>query len=157
VNSSNTAMAEFFQAEHDWEELMKMRNAATEEMSSAELKMVRMKVLQQSALFSLSKLCKYEEKIGMKEIFLKHGVPQPKLFLALRPPWSDVQLEAAIRKGVLAVGAVVMKPSHLTTGQAVFLVDKHLTGRPVQPVGPGRQVNCQSPLKSQTSWWGDGG
>ena len=44
MNSSNTAMVEFFQqAEHDWEELMKMRNAATEQMSSAELDKVRMK------------------------------------------------------------------------------------------------------------------
>ena len=84
-------MAEFLQAEHDWEELLKMRNAATEQMSSAEVDKVRMKVFQRSPPLSLSKLCKYEEKIGMKEIFLKHGVPQPKLFLALRPPWSCQQ------------------------------------------------------------------
>ena len=34
-----------------------------------------------------------------------------------------------------------VKPSHLTTGHAVFLVDNHLTGTPVGPVGPGRKVN----------------
>merc|ERR1712192_316656 len=141
-------MGECLQAEHDWGELMKMRNAATEQMSSTKVDKVRMEVLQQIPPLSLSKLCKYEEKIGMKEIFLKHGVPQPKLFLALRPPWSDVQLEAAIREGILAVGAFVVKPSHLTTGQSVFSVDKHLTGRLVQPVGPGRQVMEEAAGKS---------
>merc|ERR1712037_364172 len=76
----------------------------------------------------------------MKEMFSKHGVPQPQVFLATRPPWSPVQLEAGIRAGILAAGRVVVKPSHLTTGKAVFLVDKHLTGRSILPVGPGRKV-----------------
>merc|ERR1712037_861659 len=118
-------MAEVLQqAEHDWEQLMAARNAATEEMSRSKV----------------DELGKYEEKIGMKEMFSKHGVPQPQVFLATRPPWSPVQMEAGIRAGILAAGIVVVKPSHLTTGKAVFLVDAHLTGRSVLPVGPGRKV-----------------
>ena len=117
-------MSKLAEAERDWEELMRARNDATERMDCAELDLMSM----------------YEEKIGMKDIFSKHGVPQPELFLALRPPWCDEQVKAAIRRGILSVGAVVVKPSHLTTGQAVFLVDKQLNGRPVLPVGPGRKV-----------------
>jgi len=64
--------------------------------------------LKLAQFFSLLKMTKYEEKIGMKEMFSKHGVPQPELFLSLRPPWSSEQLEAAIRAGVAAVGQVVV-------------------------------------------------
>ena len=81
-------MAELLQAENDWEELMKARNGGTEQMSSTIVDEVRMNLFQQKSDLSLCKLCKYEEKIGMKEMFLKHGVPQPELFLAARPPWS---------------------------------------------------------------------
>jgi len=80
------------EAEDDWEEVMKVRNAGTEVMSKKEV----------------DRMTKYEEKIGMKEMFSKHGVPQPELFLSLRPPWSSEQLEAAIRAGVAAVGQVVV-------------------------------------------------
>ena len=76
-------------AEHDWEELMKARNGGTEEMSSTKVDEVRMNVVKRKSAVSLCKMGKFEEKIGMKEMFLKHGVPQPKLFLATRPPWSQ--------------------------------------------------------------------
>ena len=46
-----------------------------------------------------------------------------------------------------------VKPSHLTTGKAVFLVDAHLTGRSVLPVGPGRKVSAffQAPKNQKKS------
>ena len=81
-------MAEVLQqAEHDWEELMAVRNAATEEMSRSKVDEVRSFHQTRCSLEKLQ-LGKYEEKIGMKEMFTKHGVPQPQVFLATRPPWS---------------------------------------------------------------------
>ena len=55
---------------------------------------------------------------------------------------NDIDVELSMFKihSVPNATSLKVKPSHLTTGQAVFVVDEQLQGRMVLPVGPGRKV-----------------
>ena len=102
-------------------------------------------------------LSKYEEKICMKELFSSLGVPSTKIIFQSRTDCCASSLSALLKQPRSAI--LVIKPSHLTTGNGVYFL--HPDGRVTlpPPVGPGKDEMakhqkdvCKKSLRYSQGW-----
>ena len=87
-------------------------------------------------------ISKFEGKIGMKNIFEKYQIPNPKVFWISSSPFSEVDLESEICAALNANAGkpLVAKPAHLTTGNSIYFIDPNKNISIPKPTGPGQLV-----------------